>query len=109
MSPRDRSTELRFKISPELFNKVQELEKLGEFDSISGAARFILSVCVDGILSRTKMMANGEALPPTQPSSPPPQNLPEPTQQVLSPPSQPTSPVGGFGNSFSAIKGKVAS
>lgn len=103
-----RLNELRFKVSPELTDKIKELEKLGEFDSVCGAARLILSITIDGVLSQTKLIVNGEAPASTQQPSPPTQNLPEPAQQVLTPPPQPTAPLGGFGNSFSAIKNRVA-
>ena len=104
-----RLNELRFKVSPELTDKIKELEKLGEFDSVGGAARFVLSIAIDGVLSQTKLIVSGETPTSIQQASPPPQNPLEPAQQALTPPSQPTPPVGGFGNSFSAIKDKVAS
>jgi|FrelakmetLWP11LW_1041352.scaffolds.fasta_scaffold00357_2 hypothetical protein len=101
--------EVRFKASVELSAKIKELQSIGEFDNAGGAVKSALAATIDNVIAAYKALGKGVAIAQTQLSESEPPKQQTPVQQTSTQTQQPTPPTGGFGNSFSTTKTKLAS
>ncbi|NJK37773.1 MAG: hypothetical protein HC825_00500 [Oscillatoriales cyanobacterium RM1_1_9] len=98
--------EIRFRVSEELLATIQEIQALGDFDSIGAAARFVIKLQSKAVLAYLSQAESGSASlePPKVSSSAKPLGFPPPDSPIIPDPQKIS---GGFAQQFASLKQKI--